>query len=359
IIAGYPWFSDWGRDTMIALPGLCLTTGQPEVAREILCTFARHVDRGMLPNRFPDAGETPEYNTVDATLWFFVAIYRYMEATGDAATLQQIFWPVLEDILQHHRAGTRYHIHVDETDGLLYAGEPGVQLTWMDARIGDWVVTPRIGKPVEINALWHNALSVMQYFAECLDRRDAAARYGAEATRVAEQFARRFARPDARGLFDGIDTPHGAADSAIRPNQIFAVSLPFAPLPADSPLARQVVQVVQEELYTPCGLRTLSPQDPAYRPRYEGNPVERDSAYHQGTVWPWLLGPFVEAHYRVFGDREQARALLAPLQTQITVYGVGSLAEVYDGSEPQRPNGCIAQAWSVAETLRVWKQLSD
>jgi predicted glycogen debranching enzyme len=357
IIAGYPWFSDWGRDTMIALPGLCLTTGRAEVAAEILRSFAAYVDRGMIPNRFPDVGERPEYNTVDATLWYVVAIYRYVESTGDVALLRETLWPALQEIVRCHREGTRYGIHMDPEDGLLYAGQPGVQLTWMDAKVGDWVVTPRIGKPVEINALWHSALAAMATFAERLGEDAAQAEYAALARTAATQFAARYTRLDGRGLYDVLDTPGGGPDMAIRPNQVFALSLPLAPLDPTSPLARAIVLTVQQELYTPCGLRTLSPRDPAYRPRYEGDPLNRDRAYHQGTVWPWLMGPYVEACYRVTGNRERAIGLLRPLMDELTAYGIGSLAEVYDGGTPQRPNGCIAQAWSVSETLRVWKQL--
>ncbi len=358
IIAGYPWFCDWGRDTMVSVPGLCLTTGHTELAREILLSFANYVDQGMLPTRFPDVGEAPEYNTVDATLWYFVAIYHYLEATEDISVLQTL-WPVLEDIIRWHRKGTRYNIRVD-ADNLLMSGQPGVQLTWMDARVGDWVVTPRTGKAVEINALWHNALKTMAHFAGLLNRPGPAGEYEAQARVCGAIFAARFPRHDGRGLADVLDTPNNnAPDESVRPNQIFAVSLPFPPLDPDSALARSVVDVVQSELLTPCGLRTLSPHDPAYRPRYEGDSWSRDSAYHQGTAWTWLLGAFAEAHYRVYKDRDQAMGFLRPLQAEMTTYGIGSLAEIFDGSEPQRPNGCPAQAWSVAETLRVWKDLLD
>ena len=345
---------------MIALPGLCLATGQTALARDILRSFAGFVDQGMLPNRFPDVGETPEYNTVDATLWYIVAIYRYVQATGDIALLRDDLWSVLEAIVEWHQRGTRYQIHVDSNDNLLYAGEEGVQLTWMDARVGNWVVTPRIGKPVEINALWINALHTMAHFAELLGQSDAQSRYEALATAATASFVARFARSDGRGLYDVLDTPnHGLPDASIRPNQIFALSLPFAPVAAGSDLAASILEVVQSELVTPFGLRTLSPQDPAYRPRYEGDSWHRDGAYHEGTAWPWLLGPCAEAHFRHFADREAALALLRPLAGQMTDYGVGSLAEIYDGDAPQRPNGCIAQAWSVGEMLRVWKDIQN
>jgi predicted glycogen debranching enzyme len=358
LMAGYPWFSDWGRDTMIALPGLCCTTHRHEIAREILLSFAMHASQGMLPNRFPDRGEHPEYNTVDATLWYFNAIYHYVRESGDLALVSDRLWGLLEEIIAWHRRGTRYRIRLDTADYLLYAGEPGVQLTWMDAKVGDWVMTPRIGKPVEINALWHNALRIMAHFAEQLDRSHSAAYYRELAEQVAASFLARFPRQDGQGLYDVLDTPPTSApDASIRPNQVFAVSLPFAPIPATHPVAKSMMEVVQTDLYTKVGLRTLSPRDPAYRPRYEGDPWHRDGAYHQGTVWPWLLGSFVEAYHKVYGARMEALALLRPLQAALTAYGMGSLAEVYDAEEPRRPNGCIAQAWSVAETLRVWKNL--
>ncbi len=367
IIAGYPWFGDWGRDTMIALPGLCLTTGRFEIAREILLSFSAFVSQGMLPNRFPDVGETPEYNTVDATLWYFVAIYRYINATGDVDLLRQSLWNVLADIITWHRRGTRYNIHIDAADGLLYAGQIGVQLTWMDAKVGDWVVTPRIGKPVEINALWYCALRIMAHFAGLLNDASQDA-YTQQAQAVQASFTQRFARVDGQGLYDVLDTPNegtgsreqgtGYTDLSIRPNQVFALSLPFAVVDADMPLAKTIIDVVQKELLTPNGLRTLSPRDASYQPRYEGDQKQRDGAYHQGTVWPWLLGPFAYAYASVTNDTEGARALLAGLEPQLAAFGIGSLAEIYDGTDPQRPNGCCAQAWSVAETLRVWQELN-
>jgi predicted glycogen debranching enzyme len=261
-------------------------------------------------------------------------------------------WPTMVDIVDWHVRGTRYGIGVDPEDGLLRAGEPGVQLTWMDAKVGDWVVTPRIGKPVEINALWHNALCVMARMADVVG--DDGRRYAEMAEKCASSFPHAFVRPDGKGLYDVI-APAGP-DASIRPNQIFAVSLPHSPLAPEH--WKAVVDTVAAELVTLVGVRTLAPGDPAYRPIYGGNPVERDGAYHQGTVWPWLLGPFAEAHYRAYGDAEQARHFLAPLPACMADYGVGSLPEVYDADEPRRPNGCIAQAWSVAETLRVWKLLS-
>lgn len=364
ILAGYHWFADWGRDTMISLPGLCLTTGRFEVARDILLSFAQYVDRGMLPNRFPDRGETPEYNTVDATLWYFQAVWEYTQAAGDGAELARALWPTLTDILAWHERGTRYGISVDPSDGLLRAGEPGVQLTWMDAKVGDWVVTPRIGKPVEINALWYNALCVMAQLAAMLGENGKGYRKRAQA--VARGFRAAFVRPDGQGLYDVIAADGQGSrprhcferpgpDASLRPNQIFAVSLPHSPLTKAEQKA--VVATVQRALLTPYGLRTLAPNDPAYRPHYGGNPRERDSAYHQGTVWPWLLGPFALAHYRVYGHAEKARAFLEPLQAHLREAGMGSISEIFDAELPHAPNGCIAQAWSVAEILRAWQLL--
>ncbi len=356
IIAGYPWFGDWGRDTMIALPGVCLVNGEIDAAVEILSSFAHAADRGMIPNRFPDYGDTPEYNTVDATLWMFNAIWL-THSTGKAPKLAAQMWPLLETIIQAHQQGTRHNIHVDPNDKLLFAGEQGVQLTWMDAKVGDWVVTPRIGKPVEINALWHNALCIMAKLAEVLEKIDTAKYYHQLAAQTAVNFLQKFVRDDGKGLYDVIDCPSGGSDSAVRPNQVFALSLPFAPIPKDHPVARQIVNAVSTELLTPCGLRTLSPHDSAYRPRYTGSPLQRDGAYHQGTVWPWLLGAFAEASAAVTGDKSASLAMLEQLHSQLTTFGIGSLAEVFDGDAPHRPNGCPAQAWSVAETLRAWINL--
>ncbi|HET9488156.1 MAG TPA: amylo-alpha-1,6-glucosidase [Methylomirabilota bacterium] len=350
IIAGYHWFGDWGRDTMIALPGLALATGRPEVAARILRTFARFVDRGMLPNRFPDQGEMPEYNTVDATLWYFDAIRAYHAATGDDGLLKELF-PVLESIVHWHREGTRYGIGVDPADGLLRSGEPGVQLTWMDAKVGDWVVTPRAGKAVEINALWFNALATMEAFARRL--RQPATPWTALAARVRSSFER-FWNEGAGYCYDVIDGAAGH-DGSLRPNQLFAVALPQSPLSAER--QRRVVDVCARELLTSYGLRSLAPGHPDYHGHYGGGPHERDGAYHQGTVWAWLLGPFALAHYKVYGDRARARSFLAPLAHHLDDHGLGSIAEIFDGDPPFVPRGCVAQAWSVAETLRAWQAL--
>ncbi len=347
VIAGYHWFGDWGRDTMIALPGLTLTAGRPEAARRILTTFARFVDGGMLPNVFPDAGERPEYNTVDAALWYVEAVRAYHEATGDAAAVRELF-PALEQIVRGYAAGTRYRIQVDPADGLVTAGEPGVQLTWMDARVGDRVVTPRIGKPVEINALWYNALVAMAGLGRALGR--PTIEWETMATRAAAGFAR-FWNGAAGYCYDVIDGPEGH-EAALRPNQILAVSLPASALPPER--QRQVVDACARHLLIGCGLRSLAPGEPGYQPHYAGGPGERDGAYHQGTAWAWLLGPFALAYERVHRDRATARALLEPMAQHLSEYGVGSIAEVFDAEPPFAPGGCIAQAWSVAETLRAW-----
>ena len=350
VIAGYHWFGDWGRDTMIALPGLTLTAGRPEAARRILTTFARFVDGGMLPNVFPDAGERPEYNTVDAALWYVEAVRAYHEATGDASAVRELF-PALEQIVRGYAAGTRYRIRVDPADGLVTAGEPGVQLTWMDARVGDRVVTPRIGKPVEINALWYNALVAMAGLGPALGR--PSAEWETMATRAAAGFAR-FWNGAAGYCYDVIDGPEGH-EAALRPNQILAVSLPASALPPER--QRQVVDACARHLLIGCGLRSLAPGEPGYQPHYAGGPGERDGAYHQGTAWAWLLGPFALAYERVHRDRATARALLEPMAQHLSEYGVGSIAEVFDAEPPFAPGGCIAQAWSVAETLRAWSLL--
>lgn len=355
IIAGYHWFSDWGRDSMIALPGLCLETGRLRIARDILTSFAAYVSEGMLPNRFPDRGEAPEYNTVDATLWYFEAIRRYVAAasTQDGLALARDLWPVLTDILSWHVRGTRYGIGIDPSDGLLRAGAPGVQLTWMDARVGDWVVTPRMGKPVEINALWICALRTMEHLGSMLG--ESGSSYADRADQASIAFGTKFVRSDGFGLYDVL-TDEGP-DLSIRPNQILAVSLPNCQLTLTQ--QESVVRTVENHLLTPYGLRTLSPRDPAFRAHYGGGVAERDSAYHQGTVWPWLLGPFVEAHLKVFGRPEQARRFLLPLQTHLFQTGIGSISEVFDAEPQYFPNGCIAQAWSVAEVFRAWRLIQE
>ena len=353
IIAGYHWFGDWGRDTMIALPGLTLATGRANAAKQILLAFSRYVDGGMLPNNFPDAGGKPEYNTVDAALWYFESIRQYFEATQDAVALQKLF-PVLASMIDAHIAGTRYNIHVDPADGLLYAGAPGVQLTWMDAKIGDWVVTPRAGKPVEINALWINALETMAGFARLLAKpSEAYERLSAKAKKSFQKFW----NAERNCCFDVVDSPGIGNDASLRPNQIFAVSLPVSPLTPEQQKA--VVDVCARRLLTSHGLRSLAPGEPGYAGHYSGDPRERDAAYHQGTVWGWLLGFFALAHYRVYRDREAALRFLEPLGRQIYASGLGTLSEIFDGDAPFTSRGCIAQAWTVAEVLRSWQTIQN
>lgn len=352
VIAGYHWFSDWGRDTMISLPGLTLATGRIEVAKSILREFARHVDRGMLPNRFPDAGETPEYNTVDATLWFFEAVRALFEYTSDYEFIKANLYDALADIIAWHVRGTRYGIRMDD-GSLLASGEEGVQLTWMDAKVGDWVVTPRHGKPVEIQALWYNALSVMAHLAHEFGDKAGQKRYGGMATRAKRSFNRLFWNKATGCLYDVVNGD--SRDGSIRPNQIFAVSLPHTMLSREK--AKCVVEVVERDLLTPYGLRSLAPNDPQYRGRYEGDPRSRDGAYHQGTVWVWLMGPFITAYIRVNGQtkkgRQKAAEWLAGFRQHVSEAGLGQVSEIFDGDKPHTPRGCIAQAWSVAELLRA------
>jgi len=352
ILAGYHWFSDWGRDTMIALPGLTLVPGRHDVARAILSEFARHVNQGMLPNRFPDAGEEPEYNTVDAALWFFEATRAYLEYTKDQEFVLEQLYPKLKEIIDWYLAGTRYGIHVDR-DGLVYAGEPGTQLTWMDAKIGNLVVTPRQGKPVEIQALWFNALCIQQVLARAAADR-ATERFAREIAQQAHQsFHRLFWNDELECLYDVVDGD--TRDASIRPNQIFTASLRHPLL--DSERGRKVLLVVEKQLLTPLGLRSLSPCDPKYRRCYGGGVESRDSAYHQGTVWSWLMGPFITAYLKVHGRSAEAVAnvkrWLRPLEEHLETAGLGHISEVADGDPPHRPGGCIAQAWSIAELLRA------
>ena len=345
IVAGYHWFGDWGRDTAISLPGLTLATGRFDIAKKILTTLAGFVDGGMLPNIMPAGDETPVYNTVDAALWFVEAAGSYLDATGDRETIRAI-WPALRQIFESYRGGTRYGIHMDG-DGLIVAAAAGVQLTWMDAKVGDWVVTPRMGKPVEIAALWYNALKRLALMAPVA--RELADEYAVVAERARGGFAR-FWNAGAGYCFDVIDGPAGN-DAALRPNQIFAVSLPNSPLSPER--RRAVVDVCAAQLLTTNGLRTLAPSDPRFVTHYGGSQRDRDAAYHQGTVWPWLLGPFAIAHARVYGNPAVAHSFLDRLEDQLTDYGLGSISELADAVPPFAPRGAIAQAWSVAELLRA------
>ncbi len=352
VIAGYPWFSDWGRDTMIALPGLTLSANRPEIAKDILLEYSKHISQGMLPNRFPDAGTKADYNTVDASLWYFEAVRSYVEKTGDVDFVREYLYEKLVDIMAWHLRGTRYGIHVD-TDGLLYAGEPGVQLTWMDAKIGELVITPRTGKPVEIQALWFNALNVMADIAERFGDHKDSARYLAMADLANLSFDALFWNEAERCLFDVVE--NGTRDGSVRPNQILAVSLHYPILTGER--ARAVVEKVRDELLTPVGLRSLSPRDPAYVPIYEGSPFARDSAYHQGTVWGWLIGPYIDAYCRVFPDRRgEVSALLSGFSAHLREAGIGQISEIFDAVEPHHPRGCFAQAWSVGEVLRALRR---
>ena len=353
VIAGYPWFTDWGRDTFISLPGLCLVTGRLDVAWQVIACFAAHVSEGMVPNRFSDTGGQPEYNTIDASLWFIHAIDRYLEASLDEARVRETVWPPVKQILDGYRQGTRYGIRMDE-DGLMMGGVPGAQLTWMDAKVGDWVVTPRQGKPVEIQALWVRALEVGETLARRFGEADYADRCRNDRNKAIGSFRKRFWYEQGGYLYDVIDGPEGN-DASLRPNQLYAVSLVDELVPRDR--AQQMLRLVEAQLLTPVGLRTLSPYDPRYRGRYEGGAVERDGAYHQGTVWPFLLGPFVTAWMKAFGQsvaaRNKARSFLAGLEAHLHEACLGHVSEIFDADAPYLPRGCFAQAWSVAEPLRA------
>jgi predicted glycogen debranching enzyme len=349
VIAGYHWFTDWGRDTMISLEGLTLLTGRSAEARGILRMFAEFVRDGLIPNLFPEGDDHGLYHTADATLWFFHALDRYVTATSDRALLQALL-PQLVDIVDRHLAGTAFGIGVDPEDGLLRQGAPGYQLTWMDAKVGDWVVTPRRGKAVEINALWYNALCLLADWQRRLGVRRSVEHYEAAAARARESFNRRFWNESTRHLYDVVDG-EGGDDAACRPNQVIAVAL------GHPVLARRhwqsVLAAVRSELVTPFGLRTLSPRHPAYQPRYFGDLRSRDAAYHQGTVWPWLLGPFIDAWRRTYpADTAITAELLAAFDAHLDDGCIGTISEIFDADPPFEPRGCIAQAWSVAEVLR-------
>ena len=356
VIAGYHWFDDWGRDTMIALPGLTIANGRPEIAREIILEYFNYISQGMLPNRFTSGNETPDYNTVDGTLWFFEAIRAYTQATGDLDLIKGDLFLKLVNVIRWHLEGTRYGIRVDD-DGLLAAGVPGENLTWMDAKIGDKVITPRLGKAVEIQALWYNALHVMESFAERFDEDRTRTRFSDLASRAKESFEEKFWNAELGCLYDVINGE--TKDASVRPNQIFAVSLFYPILKGERACA--VVDRVEKDLLTPKGLRTLAPYDPKYIGKYVGGPVERDSAYHQGTVWAWLIGPFIDAYLRVHGDEgdviESARKMLTGLEEHLQDTMLGSLSEIFDGDAPHAAKGAAAQAWSIGEFNRVRRKL--
>ncbi|HOQ05172.1 MAG TPA: amylo-alpha-1,6-glucosidase [Anaerohalosphaeraceae bacterium] len=359
ILAGYPWFLDWGRDAFIALPGLCLSTGRADTAAGVLQTFAEAVSEGMIPNRFDDYGGPAHYNSIDASLWFVEAAYQWLQQTQNDSFFEKNLLPAVLQILNGYQAGTRFGIHAD-VDGLITGGDPQTQLTWMDAKCGDVVFTPRYGKAVEINALWYDILCrTAEYFKD--RNRSKSEFFTARAELVKQNFSRLFWNEHTGCLNDCI-LPDGTPDPSIRPNQIFAVSLLHSPLSANR--QKRVVQIVQQELLTPYGLRTLSPRDPRYIGRYEGDMFRRDAAYHQGTVWPWLMGAFLEAFLKVHNRSPQARkqtaAMLSPLIHHFANHAcLGSISEIFDGDAPHYPRGCPAQAWSVAEVLRVWLLLQQ
>ena len=355
VIAGYPWFGDWGRDAMIALPGLAIETGRLDVAGKVLRAFAAAASEGMIPNVFDEHTGAPQYNTVDASLWFLQAVAAYARAGGDKEFVREHLWPAARNICARYQSGTRFGIRAD-SDGLITAGSAGTQLTWMDATSRGRPVTPRYGKAVEINALWISGLALMQDLAATLGAKPPPA--SADAARARRAFADLFWNDAAGCLYDCI-LPDGRRDAAVRPNQVFAVGLPHAPLAGER--AKAVVRTVRDRLLTPRGLRTLGPDDPAYRGRYAGGPDERDAAYHQGTAWPWLLGPYVDAVFAVEDPRcarGEAAQVLAGLVDSMEEAGLGQISEVFDGDPPHRPGGCIAQAWSVAAAIHIWKRLA-
>ena len=359
IIAGYPWFTDWGRDTMISLPGLLVSRGRLDLAREVLEGFLAHLEGGLVPNRFPDAAGPAEYNTADATLLMFQAVHAWEKAGGASAFVRDVFYPAACAIVDAHLRGTKNGIHVDPSDGLLVAGGPGSNLTWMDARVDGVPVTPRHGKPVEVNALWYNALRLSERWAHGLGDGPRVHSFGSEAARVAASFDRAFWNDDRRCCFDVL-LPDGP-DARLRPNQLLAIGLPFPLL--DAPRRAMVLETVEAALVTPVGLRTLAPGDPGYRPSYRGGPAERDAAYHQGLVWPWLVGPYVDALLAIRGDsaetRMRARSAIAALVGTMGAGCLGQLSECFEPEPPFRPVGAPAQAWSVAEALRILVRLGD
>jgi predicted glycogen debranching enzyme len=355
VIAGYHWFTDWGRDTMISLEGLTLTTGRETEAGYILRTFAHYVRDGLIPNMFPEGEKEGLYHTADATLWFFHAVERYRNATKDQHTLATLY-PTFKKIVAAHINGTKFGIHVDPRDGLLYQGVPGYQLTWMDAKVDDWVVTPRRGKAVEINALWYNALCLMEQWAGEMDDRDRRA-YGDRAARARQSFNERFWYADGGYLYDVVDSEQGGNDAKCRPNQLLAISLDHPVL--ERARWENVVRTVQQKLLTPVGLRSLAPDDPDFKPRYYGDLRSRDAAYHQGTVWGWLAGPYVDAWLKVYPDDVAGvQKALDGFAAHLDEACIGSVSEIFDAEPPFTARGCIAQAWSVAELLRCWVKLS-
>ncbi|MFB9841655.1 amylo-alpha-1,6-glucosidase [Mucilaginibacter ginsenosidivorans] len=349
VIAGYHWFTDWGRDTMISLPGLCISTGRLDDAKKILQAFAHSVSKGMLPNFFSDNNGTPEFNNVDGTLWYFLAVYHYYNASKDKDFVLNELLPVLQDIIEWHYKGTRYNIHDDPTDHLLFEGEKGQQLTWMDARVGNWVVTPRMGKPVEIEALWYNALCIVSEFCALAGKKDAK-RYSDEARLIKHSFEEKFWYEAGQYLYDTIDE-NNVPDQTFRPNQLFAISLPFPLIGGDK--AKIILEKIKAKLYTPVGLRSLAPGSVNYNGFYGGDQWHRDSNYHQGAVWSWLLGPYVDALAKVKTPKTELKKIISDFSYHFKEGGFGTISEIFDGDAPHAPKGCIAQAWSVGELLRV------
>jgi predicted glycogen debranching enzyme len=356
IIAGYHWFTDWGRDTMISLEGLTLATGRRVEASYILRTFAHYISDGLIPNMFPEGETSGLYHTADATLWFFHALSRYFQQTNDRHLLRQLV-PKLLEIVGHHLRGTKFNIHVDPADGLLVQGAPGYQLTWMDAKVDDWVVTPRRGKAVEINALWYNALRLLEKWLRCTRREEEASGIAQHAEKARKSFNERFWYARGGYLYDVVDGENGRNDAQCRPNQLFAVSLDYPVL--DETRWKAVLEVAKKRLLTPVGLRSLAPGERNYKPRYDGDLRARDAAYHQGTVWAWLIGPFIDAWLRVHpDDLETARSFLDGFRDHLQRACVGSISEIFDAEPPFTPRGCCAQAWSVAEVLRCFVKTS-
>ncbi|MBY0430231.1 MAG: glycogen debranching protein, partial [Rhodospirillales bacterium] len=352
VIAGYHWFTDWGRDTMISLEGLTLPTGRAQEAAWILRTFAYYVKDGLIPNMFPEGRKEGLYHTADASLWFFHAVNRYVKATGERDTLRLVL-PKLREIVNRHLGGTRFGIHVDAADGLLHQGAEGYQLTWMDAKVDGWVVTPRRGKAVEINALWYNSLRLLEGWLREEGDAATAGQLAAHAERCRQSFNQRFWSERLGHCLDVVDGEDGGSDPALRPNQLLAVSLDHPVL--DERHWPAVVSAARDKLLTPVGLRSLAPGHPDYKAKYFGNLRARDAAYHQGTVWGWLIGPFIDAWLKVHPeDREGARRFLEGLLAELGDAGLGTISEIFDGDPPYTPRGCIAQAWSVAEWMRCW-----
>ncbi len=357
ILAGYPWFADWGRDAFIALPGLLLATGRFDEAKSVLTTFAAVADKGMIPNRFDDRSETAHFNSVDASLWFINAAFQYLQASGDSETFTRQLLPTIRWIVDSYHKGTRFGIRAD-ADGLITAGDEETQLTWMDAKYDGVAFTPRFGKAVEINALWYNSLMQMKNLQLRIENLEF---YESLAEKVRAGFGELFWNQD-KGYLNDCVLPDGSVDDSLRPNQIFAVSLEFSPLSVQQ--QKSVVDAVQDQLLTPYGLRTLNPLAENYKGRYTGPPRDRDEAYHQGTVWPYLIGAFIESYLKVneFSreSKRQAAEFILPLLQHLTEDGgLGSISEIFDGDAPQLPRGCIAQAWSVAELIRAYQLVSS